>query len=208
MEMKTLHLTIEKNIEPLRVQLGVPAAKAVPDVLDQMLFGSIKEQDGSKLASFEQTNWKTFAVLDAAKVPNLVEMLEASGLEHSCLFKGDAYDELKDVAPWLVELKLENSFTRRVFVKSDEPWHLWDSEPGIFIRSQSTLDELRSHFRKFTRVNDDAGKWFYFRFWEGSQIPRLISDPAFEPVLVKLCGDHIIIWRHLDTAYCLSVTEL
>lgn len=133
-----------------------------------------------------------------------MEMLETSGLEHRCLFRGAAYDELKDVAPWLVKLEKGNSFTHRIFVKSDQPWGLWDSEPGVFIRSTWSLEELKSHFRKFTKVSDETGKWYYFRFWESSQIPNLFNDPALEPVLCRLCSDNIMIWRHSDTAYSLK----
>ena len=45
---------------------------------------------------------RTYAILDAAKAPGLPELLAASELEHRCLFKGDTYEELKDVAPWIV----------------------------------------------------------------------------------------------------------
>lgn len=36
------------------------------------------------------------------QITNLPVLLEASPLEHRCLFKGSAYDALKDVAPWVV----------------------------------------------------------------------------------------------------------
>lgn len=100
-------------------------------------------------------------------------MLEASGLEHRCLFKGNAYDELKNVAPWIARLEEGNAFTRNLFTRSSAPWHLWDTEPGIYIRAHGTLDEMWKHFRKFTKVKDEEGKWFYFRFWEpvGATVP-------------------------------------
>ena len=56
--------------------------------------------------------------------------------------------------------------TRNLFTQSDAPWHLWDNESGIYIRSGGTLDDMWKHFRKFTKVQDEQGKWFYFRFWE------------------------------------------
>ncbi len=72
----------------------------------------------------------TYAILDAAKITNLPELLEASPLEHRCLFKGSAYDALKDAAPWVVRLENGNSFTRNLFTRSSAPWHQWwDSEP-------------------------------------------------------------------------------
>jgi len=44
----------------------------------------------------------------------------------------------------------------------------------------ASLDELRSHFRKFLRIRDEAGKAFYLRFWEcGPMLDyiRRSSDP-------------------------------
>ncbi len=49
---------------------------------------------------------------------------------------------------------------------SDAPWHLSGAEPGIYLCSRHGLDEVWRHFRKFSRIQDHEGKWFYFRFWE------------------------------------------
>lgn len=49
---------------------------------------------------------------------------------------------------------------------SDAAWRLWHHEPGIYARSCVTLNDMGRNFRKFTRVRDESGKWFYFRFWE------------------------------------------
>lgn len=80
--------------EPLDMQFGVAVLKTVPDALYEPLFGQPAD-----------TPLHTYAILDAAKAPNLPELLEASGLAHRCLFKGSAFDELKDVAPWIGSLK-------------------------------------------------------------------------------------------------------
>ncbi|RCW77962.1 hypothetical protein, partial [Paracoccus lutimaris] len=37
--------------------------------------------------------------------------------------------------------------------------------PGIYVRAHGTLDDMWRHFRKFTRVQDESGKWFFFAFW-------------------------------------------
>lgn len=109
---------------------------------------------------------QTYAILDAPKVMNLPDLLESSGMKHRCLFKGDAYDELKYVAPWLVCLEEDNSLIRNLFTLSDASYHLWNKEAGIFIRSRHDFDSLWRHFRKFTRIQDENKKWFYWRFWD------------------------------------------
>lgn len=150
--------------------MGIFPKRTVPDALQDVLFGQSEPTDseiemaGGNVASIPMM--RTYAILDAAKVPNLPNLLENSGLEHSCLFKDDAYDEMKDVAPWLVRLEEDTSFTRNLFTQSDAPWHLWGAEPGVYVRSRHDLDSLWRHFRKFTRIQDDNGKWFYWRFWD------------------------------------------
>ncbi|MEP3892387.1 MAG: DUF4123 domain-containing protein [Litorimonas sp.] len=151
-------------MKPLDEQFGVAVLKTVPDALYEPLFGQP-----------DDTPLHTYAILDAAKFPNLPELLEVSGLVHRCLFKGDAFDELKDVAPWIVQLEDGNAFTRNLFTQTDAPWHLWDAEAGIYVRSGGTLDDMWKHFRKFTRVQDEQGKWFYFRFWETQCLIDYIS---------------------------------
>lgn len=166
-----LNVQIVDDIVPLDRQFGLDAPKSVPDALVEPLFG--QPEPDSLL--------HTYMILDAARVLGLAELLEASRLEHRCLFKGDAYNEMKDVAPWIVRLEADNRFTRSLFTRSDSPWHLWDSEPGIYLRSHEELEEMWRHFRKFTKVQDDKGKWYYWRFWEGRfLLPTLNSGTPSE----------------------------
>lgn len=166
----SLKVEIIEGIEPLDAQIGVFPKKTVPAALYDALFGQLAptaaeaEAAGGEPSAVQPI--KTYAILDAAKITNLPELLEDSGLEHRCLFKGTAYDDLKNVAPWLVRLEEGNTFTRNLFTRSDAPWHLWDNEPGIYARSRGSLDDMWKHFRKFTKIQDETGKWFYFRFWE------------------------------------------
>ena len=53
--------------------------------------------------------------------------------------------------------------------------HLCHKEPGIFIRSRADMDTLWGHLRKYTRVSDDAGKWYFFRFWEGRNLSGVLE---------------------------------
>lgn len=149
--------------------------KTVPDVLFDAIFGQLSAVEKGALSG-EVTvvpTMKSYAILDASKVPNLPELLEKSGLEHRCLFKGRAYDELKLVAPWILQLKPDNSFVRSLFTCADPPWYLWDNEPGIYIRSCDTMDQLWRHLRKFTRIRNEDGNWLYFRFWDWDVLPSL-----------------------------------
>lgn len=192
-----IHVDVIEGIEPLDTQIGVLQKRAVPDVLRDVLFGqpepTASEIEAAGGDASAVPPMRTDAILDAAKVVNLPDLLEDSGLEHRCLFKGDAYDEMKDVAPWLVRLEEGNGFTRNLFTLSDAPWHLWSTEPGIYVRSRHDFDSLWRHFRKFTRVQDEAGKWFYFRFWD--ELGRNCSIKGEHWVLNLLQGpdDRVLI---------------
>jgi len=160
--------TIE-GAEPLDDQMGVYPTKKVPDALYEPLFGQPEptEAEIEHYGSREAVPlMRTYAILDAAKAMFLPDKLNTSGLEYRCLFKGDAFDELKEVAPWLVRLEDENGFTTELFTAGTPPWYLWDKEPGIYIRSRAKFDEMWRHFRKFTRVQNRSEKWYYFRFWD------------------------------------------
>lgn len=166
----SLHVETLADIVPLDGQFGVGSPKTVPDALFEPLFGQ-PEPTAAEFAEAggdvdKMLQLHTYALLDAAKVMNLPELLEASGLEHQCLFKGDTFDELKDVAPWIVRLEDSNNFTRNLFTRSNTHWHLWDKEPGTYLRSKADLTTLGAHFRRFTRLQAEDGSWRYFRFWE------------------------------------------
>ena len=124
------------GVEPLNGQFGIAQPKTVPDVLREPLLGQPEPTAAELAAEVDPAKippLQAYAILDAARVSDLPELLDASGLEHRCLFKGDAYDELKDVAPWIVRIEAGNSFTRNLFTLSDAVWHLWDNEPGIYL---------------------------------------------------------------------------
>jgi len=154
------------DLVPLDGQLDETERNSVPDTLAETLFGPV-----------EKTESATFAILDAAKIPDLPEILMGSGLEHQCLFIGDALEELGHVAPWIIQLEDDNNFTRSLFTLTEppSPWTHWSKDAGIYLRSAATLETLGAHFRKFTKVrmdgvpDNDRAAWQYFRFYDPEQ---------------------------------------
>lgn len=155
---------------PLDLQFGVATPMDLPTELEPWIFGDVEGQE-------EQM--RTFALLDAAKIEGLREQLDASGLAYGCLFQGAAEEELAEVAPWIVEIQPGVPFTRRLFTKHLDKatsWHLWDSNAVVFLRSNSDLQEVRKHLRKFTRAKDRAGKWYFVRFYDPAVLPGFIES--------------------------------
>ena len=154
-------------IQPLPPTIDA-SQPSVPAPLVAPLFGTTKQGDRCT---------DTFAVLDGASVRNLPDLLSASGLEHVCLFKNKAADALREVAPWLVRLERESKFTRRLFTAGDAPWHLWGKVAGTFLRFEGSCSELSGHLRKFTRLQDEQGKWYYFRYWDPATMAVVLQNP-------------------------------
>ncbi|WP_170207285.1 DUF4123 domain-containing protein [Roseinatronobacter monicus] len=176
--------------------------KSVPDALHDALFGQPEPSEAERAAlSDAPPPLVTYAVLDAAKMPYLLtSLLDSSGLRYQSLFQGAAQEELGEHAPYLVELKDGHDFTRRLFTGPDGVGGLWDKELGIFIRSRAGFDALRKHLRKFTRVQDEDGKWFYFRFWEKSVWAAVLSDEGLgkHPIAVGFLAKLILLVPKVD----------
>jgi len=154
------------RVEPLDEQFGMVPKQNVPAALQGPLF---EEADYSSGPSTDQPqSARSYVIIDASKAFGVVDIIEGSGLPYRCLFKGVAATQRRDHAPYIVALDPLHSFTRRLFTCSAEPWHFWEKELGIFVRFHGTIDDAAFHFRKFTKIRNDAGKWFYFRFWDSA----------------------------------------
>jgi len=168
--------------------LGAGVDEAIEDDIDENAFLHIAEHETTdmnagiswlpkalKILLFEKcgssSEMNTYAILDSTvwgkQGQDLSVELENSGLEWKCLFKGQAEEDNKDAAPYLVNISWENfdpdnaiPFHRALIEK------YWETNIGIFFRSTASLDDLWGEFRKFTRIKDTDGKWFYLRFWE------------------------------------------
>ncbi|QDC10126.1 DUF4123 domain-containing protein [Oceanicola sp. D3] len=169
-----------EGVQPLDAQIGVDAPKTVPDALQELLFGQPAATPDETAAAGGDASalpaLTTYAVLDAGKVANLPDLLEGSGLDHRCLFKGAAEEELKTVAPWLVQIEEGNRFSRNLFTAGDAPWQLWDKAPGLILRTRAGFEEVWKHLRHFTRVRGPADEWLYWRFWESGALAVLLSS--------------------------------
>ncbi|OSQ43093.1 DUF4123 domain-containing protein [Thalassospira sp. MCCC 1A01428] len=184
---KTLKVIVTNTlhrVEPLDAQFGVFPRKTLPEALTEWFFGPATPNIFANRADTGNTDdnpSRLYTVLDAGKIANLGELLSSSGLEYQCLFNGKTANELAEVAPYLVKLEDNNSFTRQLFSRGKEPWFLWDRAGGIFIRTAATLTELRKHLRKFTRINRGKNDWVYFRFWDGPVLNALLRGMESKP---------------------------
>lgn len=170
------YLTItEYDIPPLPEQDGIPfwdKEWIVPELKD-LLFS--QPEEGAKL--------RTYFIVDATSRKNITGVFDLdSGMVDvpvKCLFKGEKAKELKEVAPYLIDMTLPDgawddrnlvpSFHKSFFDKH------WGKNTGFFICTPALMADVWGHFRKFVRLQrEDTKTWIFFRFWD----PR-ISAPYF-----------------------------
>ena len=107
---------------------------------------------------------RTYAVLDGARVPELVDHLYDDKPEFVCLYRGELEPDMVEVAPYLVRLNPDTPFTNWVLADG------WGQSWGIFALSTVDLERLRRHFRSFLMVKSPDGRQLYFRYYD----PRVL----------------------------------
>lgn len=118
----------------------------------------------------------TYAILDGASVRSLPDSLVSPyHCEYVCLFRGEMDRVLETRAPYLVKLGPEESVTQWILREG------WGGHWGIFCKvpADTTMDELRRHFRRFLQVRLPDNEILLFRFYD----PRVFGVylPTCEP---------------------------
>jgi hypothetical protein len=102
----------------------------------------------------------TFAVLDGASVPGLLEKLDRWQPEFVCLYRGELKPDLAEVAPYLVRLESGTEITEWILSEG------WGNHWGIFAIAEADLQAIRQHLRRLLTVYDEKGKPLLFRFYD------------------------------------------
>ncbi|ATG46689.1 hypothetical protein CEW89_03390 [Celeribacter ethanolicus] len=160
------YLTIEDHaFAPLPDQTGIPFWDRdwIAPELKELLFG--QPEDGQKL--------RTYLIVDATLRKNVIGTFDLDDVDVpvQCLFKGTAAEELKESAPYLIDMTLPDdawddgglvpAFHKSFFAKH------WGQNTGIFIRTTARMSEVWGHFRKFTLVPRAGQRTpIFVRFWD------------------------------------------
>jgi Domain of unknown function (DUF4123) len=105
-------------------------------------------------------------IVDCARDQNRIfRFLLACHLEQSCLYSGPIPPALEMAAPYLIQLEHDNQETRRLIELS------WGNSWGVFLRSPTTMRNLRKHLRRFLIVRDSMGRRMVFRYYD----PRILQ---------------------------------
>lgn len=193
-----IYLTIaEYQIPPLPDQehLAFWEKEWIAPELKELLFAqpeSEKEEQKSEIL-------RTYLIVDAhlyTKARGFFDLDLIDEIPMKCLFNGQAAEEMKAVAPYLLDMTLPEAKsihnTQVPKFHKDYFEHQWEQGTGMVIRSTVGMDELHHHLRKFTKVQDEQGKWYFFRFWE----PR-----AFYKIMHSFDGKDLYHLHNLS--YCI-----
>lgn len=164
---------------------------AVPGELHEVLF---EEGQGHSV----------YALLDAADITNLPELISQSGLEAKCLFVDDKDTGLKDVAPWLVKLRSDDAFAVSMFQTGEEPWLLGNYPTPVLMSSHADLETLFQHFRRLVMVETHEAKRAFLRFWNNETIDSLVAPldapTGFVSAFFDPDGVDLHMWYRTDEA--------
>jgi hypothetical protein len=131
----------------------------------------------------DKRDLKTYVVIDPTlrtAISGLFD-LDVVDVKAQSLFDGRAAEENKDVAPYILDATVPATDQVSRFNQTFLADH-WGQNTGIVVRSHATFEEVRKHFRRFTKLRrEGTNGWFFFRFWDprvASVYLRTIQDNA------------------------------
>lgn len=105
-----------------------------------------------------------FALLDAARDPQVLALMRGSGEEHQSLYEGEKGELLAEFAPYLVALPARSPLLETLVREG------WGRSWGVYLVGDAPLIEIRRHLRHFLMVKLADGRDVYFRFYD----PRVL----------------------------------
>jgi len=103
-------------------------------------------------------------ILDGARSIDVFRMVLDCHLEYSCLYSGPLSPEMEIAAPYLVQLDHGYRDTHRFIRRA------WGDKMGVFLRTDTSLKNLRRHLRQLLVVRDTRGRRLVFRYYD----PRVL----------------------------------
>jgi hypothetical protein len=124
---------------------------------------------------------QVWAILDGARDPKIFGTVDGTYLEKCCLYAGTLPWQLKMAAPYLVQLRKDDSFTRILLDQG------WGNSWGVYLRSDTDLKSLRKHLRGFLRVRGPRGERLVFRYYD-PRVLRLYLPTCTKEELTTVYG--------------------
>ncbi len=115
----------------------------------------------------ESVDKHLYVILDGAQNENLLDVFDdIEDIEYRCLFSEKLEPDMAEVAPYMVELREGEPFTKWLLDQG------WAQNWGIFVISESDLAEAWRNLRQHSRVYGPDRRRLYFRFYD----PRVLNS--------------------------------
>jgi len=122
-----------------------------------------------------------FAILDAAREPQVLKLLSASDTEYKSLYEGVQADVLADCAPYLVSLPRDSALLEALVREA------WGKSWGVYVTCRAPFRDVRRHFRHFLLVKREGGEELYFRFYD-PRVLRVFLPTCAAPQAIEFFG--------------------
>lgn len=156
------------SVTPLDAQFGVFPMLSMPETLRDAL------KPGPN---------RIYGLISGIRIADLEIHLSNSDEHSFCLYEGEQRERFAESAPWLVDLTDGGTFTRSLFTDGEAPHDFWHEDPVVILSSPLDIADLARHLKKFIRLQDNSGDWYYLRFWEADTSNLLMdwlkSRPAY-----------------------------
>lgn len=178
-----------------------PEKEALELALDAIVFDPLEADEKARAEGAEVEPLRAYLLLDASASPDIAICAEGFSEPARCLFDGQAFEDLGDAGPWLIELR-----------RYGDAWD-WFVEDGygqnwgIILHSRLAMMRLKTHLKKFLEVEDEDGEVFFFKYYRpehfNTYIPVLDFEQrakimqGFEAVFAEQTGDANILLRHV-----------
>ena len=149
---------------PAEQQQDAGASKSAPRRAPKSAADSQAATPTDLLEFLRNQDVPLFALLDAARDPQVLALLSVSEEEHQSLYEGSQGEELAAFAPYLVRLPRESALLERLASAG------WGQSWGVYLTSDRPFDKLRRYLRQFLLVKLADGREAYFRFYD----PRVL----------------------------------
>lgn len=119
----------------------------------------------SILENLKNDTLTLYAIVDSAREEGLY--LELDEVESFNLFRGEEATLLEEVAPYLIRLEGEDSFTEKLLNEQYGNFSL------LFFQSNKPMNDIAEFFRDYTKVTIE-GEVAYFAFYDPRVFKRFI----------------------------------
>ncbi|MQQ10614.1 DUF4123 domain-containing protein [Epibacterium sp. SM1979] len=106
---------------------------------------------------------KIYLVLDASRSKEISSLVQTLDDEAMCLFDGQAYVDLAEVAPWIVPIHSKTNAVLDWFLNE-----AWGQDIGYFLFSNGVARKVKTSLKRSFRIQDENARNLFFKIYRPS----------------------------------------